>query len=69
MVRVQTRCGSRILPRGWGQFQRLNGADMTKESELVVVRVEALEAFRFSLLIYALSHILETLFLSFLTFS
>ena len=42
MVRVHTRYGSRILPRGWGQFQRLNDADMAKESELLVARVQGL---------------------------
>ena len=69
------RCGSRIWSRG-GQLLRLKVADVAKRSrasEVSILRPEsralkrALEAFGFLMLKYAFSHILETLFLSFLT--
>ena len=70
------RCGSRIWSRGGPQLQRPKVADVAKRSRASEVsnmrpgsraRLRALEAFGFLMLKYAFSHILETLFLSFLT--
>ena len=70
------RCGSRIWSRGGPQLQRPKVADVAKRSHASEVsnmrpgsraRLRALEAFGFLMLKYAFSHILETLFLSFLT--
>ena len=70
------RCGSRIWSRGGPQLLRLKVADIAKRSranEASILRpgsrarLRALEAFGFLMLKYAFSHILETLFLLFLT--
>ena len=70
------RCGSRIWWRGGPQLLRLKVADVAKRSrasEASILRpgsrarLRALEAFGFLMLKYAFSHILETLFLLFLT--
>ena len=70
------RCGSRIWSRGGPQLQRPEVADVAKRSHASEAsnmrpgsraRLRALEAFGFLMLKYAFSHILETLFLSFLT--
>ena len=70
------RCGSRIWSRGGPQLQRPKLADIAKRSRTSEAsnmrpgsraRLRALEAFGFLMLKYAFSHILETLFLSFLT--
>ena len=71
-----SRCGSRIWSRGGPQLLRLKVADVAKQSRASEAsnmrpgsraRLRALEAFGFLMLKYAFSHILETLFLSFLT--
>ena len=73
---IRCRCGSRIWSRGGPQLQRPKVADVAKRSrasEASNMRPgsralkRALEAFGFLMLKYAFSHILETLFLSFLT--
>ena len=70
------RCGSRIRLRGRPQLLRPKVADVAKRScvsEASNLRLgsraclRALEAFGFLMLKYAFSHILETLFLLFLT--
>ena len=70
------RCGSRIWSRGGPQLLRPKVADVAKRSRASEAsnlrpgsraRLRALEAFGFLMLKYAFSHILETLFLSFLT--
>ena len=70
------RCGSRIWSRGGPQLQRPKVADVAKRSRTSKAsnmwpgsraRLRALEAFGFLMFKYAFSHILETLFLSFLT--
>ena len=70
------RCGSRIWSRGGPQLLRPKVADIAKRSrasEASILwpgsraRLRALEAFGFLMLKYAFSHILETLFLLFLT--
>ena len=70
------RCGSRIWSRGGPQLLRPKVADVVKQScasEVSILRagsrahLRALEAFGFLMLKYAFSHILETLFLLFLT--
>ena len=70
------RCGSRIWSRGGPQLLRPKVADIAKRSRASEVsilrpgsraRLRALEAFGFLMLKYAFSHILETLFLLFLT--
>ena len=70
------RRGSRIWSRGGPQLLRLKVADVAKWSHTSEasnlqlgsrVCLRALEAFGFLMLKYAFSHILETLFLSFLT--
>ena len=70
------RCGSRIWSRGGPQLQRPKVANVAKRSRASEAsnmqpgsraRLRALEAFGFLMLKYAFSHILETLFLSFLT--
>ena len=70
------RCGSRIWSRGGPQLLRPKVADIAKRSRTSEVsilwpgsraRLRALEAFGFLMLKYAFSHILETLFLLFLT--
>ena len=70
------RCGSRIWSRGVGQLLRPKIADVAKRGRASEAsnlwpgsraRLRALEAFGFLMLKYAFSHILETLFLSFLT--
>ena len=70
------RCGSRIWSRGGAQLLRPKVADIAKRSRASEVsilrpgsraRLRALEAFGFLMLKYAFSHILETLFLLFLT--
>ena len=70
------RCGSRIWSRGGPQLQRPKVADIAKRSrtsEASNMRpgsragLRALEAFGFLMLKYAFAHILETLFLLFLT--
>ena len=70
------RCGSRIWSRGGPQFLRSTVADVVKRSRVSEVsilwpgsraRLRALEAFGFLMLKYAFSHILDTLFLLFLT--
>ena len=74
--RIPYRCGSRIWSRGGAQLLRPKIADVVKRSCASEVsnlwpgsraRLRALEAFGFLMLKYAFSHILETLFLSFLT--
>ena len=74
--RIHTRCGSRIWSRGGPQLLRPKVADIAKRSrvsEASILRLgsraclRALEAFGFLMLKYAFSHILETLFLLFLT--
>ena len=74
--RTRFRCGSRIWSRGWPQLLRPKVADIAKRScasEASILwpgsraRLRALEAFGFLMLKYAFSHILETLFLLFLT--
>ena len=71
-----SRCGSRIRLRGGPQLLRPKVADVAKRSCTSEAsnlqpgsraRLRALEAFGFLMLKYAFSHILETLFLSFLT--
>ena len=71
------RCGSRIWSRGGPQLLRPTVADVAKRSrasEASILRpgsrarLRALEAFGFLMLKYAFSHILDTLFLLFLTF-
>ena len=71
-----SRCGSRIWSRGGPQLLRPKVADVAKRShasEASILRpgsrarLRALEAFGFLMLKYAFSHILETLFLLFLT--
>ena len=73
---VSVRCGSRIWSRGGPQLLRPKVADIAKRSrtsEASILRpgsrarLRALEAFGFLMLKYAFSHILETLFLLFLT--
>ena len=74
---IKFRCGSRISSRGGrAQLLRLKVADVVKRSHAseasnlwlgTRARLRALEAFGFLMLKYAFSHILETLFLSFLT--
>ena len=70
------RCGSRIWSRGGPQLLRPKVADIAKRSRASKAsilrpgsraRLRALEAFGFLMLKYAFSHILETLFLLFLT--
>ena len=70
------RCGSRIWSRGGAQLLRPKVADVVKRSHAGKAsnlqrgsraHLRALEAFGFLMLKYAFSHILETLFLSFLT--
>ena len=70
------RCGSRIWSRGGPQLLRPKVADIAKRSHASKAsilwpgsraRLRALEAFGFLMLKYAFSHILETLFLLFLT--
>ena len=70
------RCGSRIWSRGGPQLLRPKVADIVKRSrtsEASILRpgsrarLRALEAFGFLMLKYAFSHILEILFLLFLT--
>ena len=70
------RCGSRIWSRGGPRLLRPKVADIAKRSRASEVsilragsraRLRALEAFGFLMLKYAFSHILETLFLLFLT--
>ena len=70
------RCGSRIWSRGGAQLLRPKVADIAKRScasEASILRpgsrahLRALEAFGFLMLKYAFSHILETLYLLFLT--
>ena len=70
------RCGSRIWSRGGPQLLRPKVADIAKRSrasEASILRLgsralkRALEAFGFLMLKYAFSHILETLFVLFLT--
>ena len=65
------------LVKGGPQLLRLKVADVVKRSRMSEVsnlrpgsraRLRALEAFGFLMLKYAFSHILETLFLSFLIF-
>ena len=74
----KSRCGSRIWSRegGGAQLLRPKVADVVKRSRASEVSnlrpgsracLRALEAFGFLMLKYAFSHILETLFLSFLT--
>ena len=72
----RTRCGSRIWSRGGPKLLRPKVADIAKRSRASEVsilwpgsraRLRALEAFGFLMLKYAFSHILETLFLLFLT--
>ena len=74
--RNDCRCGSRIWSRGGPQLLRPKVADIAKRSrasEASILRpgsrarLRALEAFGFLMLKYAFSHILETLFLLFLT--
>ena len=69
-------CGSRIWSRGGPQLLRPKVADIAKwscVSEASILwpgsraHLRALEAFGFLMLKYAFSHILETLFLLFLT--
>ena len=71
-----SRCGSRIWSRGGPQLLRPKVADVVKQSRVSKAnilwpgsraRLRALEAFGFLMLKYAFSHILETLFLLFLT--
>ena len=71
-----SRCGSRIWSRGGPQLLRPKVADIAKRSrasEASILRpgsrarLRALEAFGSLMLKYAFSHILETLFLLFLT--
>ena len=73
---VGSRCGSRIWGQGGSQLLRPKVANVVKWSCASEVsdlqqgsraRLRALEAFRFLMLKYAFSHILETLSLSFLT--
>ena len=70
------RCGSRIRLRGGPQLLRPKVANVAKRSCASEAsnlqpgsraHLRALEAFGFLMLKYAFSHILETLFLSFLT--
>ena len=70
------RCGSRIWSRGGPQLLRPKVAGVAKRSrasEVSILRpgsrasLRALETFGFLMLKYAFSHILETLFLLFLT--
>ena len=72
----KSRCGSRIWSRGRPQLLRLKVPNVTKRSRVSKAsilqpgsraRLRALEAFGFLMLKYAFSHILETLFLLFLT--
>ena len=76
MAISESRCGSRIWSRGGPQLLRPKVADIAKRSrasEASILRpgsracLRALEAFGFLMLKYAFSHILETLFLLFLT--
>ena len=71
------RCGLRIWSRGGAQLLRPKVADVAKCSRASEAsnlqpgsraHLRALEAFGVLMLKYALSYILETLFLSFLTF-
>ena len=75
-IHITLRCGSRIWSRGGPQLLRPKVADVAKRSrasEASILwpgsraRLRALEAFGFLMLKYAFSHILETLFLLFLT--
>ena len=75
-LHICLRCGSRIWSRGGPQLLRPKVADIAKRSrasEASILRpgsrarLRALEAFGFLMLKYAFSHILETLFLLFLT--
>ena len=75
-VYLLLRCGSRIWSRGRPQLLRPKVADVAKRSrasEASILRpgsrasLRALEAFGFLMLKYAFSHILETLFLLFLS--
>ena len=70
------RCGSRIWSRGGPQLLRPKVPDIAKQShasEMSILQpgsrahLRALEAFGFLMLKYAFSHILETLFLLFLS--
>ena len=61
------RCGSRIWSKGGPQLLRPKVADVMKQAICSRGLKRALEAFGFLMLKYAFSHILETLFLSFLT--
>ena len=76
-MRTWDRCGSRIWSRGGPQLLRPTVADVAKRSRVSeasilrpgsMARLRALEAFGFLMLKYAFSHILDTLFLLFLTF-
>ena len=67
-----SRCGSRIWSRG-APASEAKVADIAKRSRASILQpgsracLRALEAFGFLMLKYAFSHILETLFLLFLT--
>ena len=74
--RLMYRCWSRIWSGGGPQLLRPKVADIAKRSRVSKAsilrpgsraRLRALEAFGFLMLKYAFSHILETLFLLFLT--
>ena len=76
MFSMPLRCGSRIWSRGGPQLLRPKVADVAKRSRASEASIlwlgsrahlKALEAFGFLMLKYAFSHILETLFLLFLT--
>ena len=76
LMLCNARCGSRIWSRGGPQLLRPKVADIAKRSRASEVSIlqpgsrahlRALEVFGFLMLKYAFSHILETLFLLFLT--
>ena len=76
VIPYNCRCGSRIWSRGGPQPLRPKVADVAKRSRVSKVSIlrpgsrahlRALEAFGCLMLKYAFSHILETLFLLFLT--
>ena len=76
LIIYNSRCGSRIWSRGGPQLLRPKVADVVKQSHVSKAsnlwpgsraHLRALEAFGFLMLKYAFSHILKTLFLSFLT--
>ena len=76
ILKKLSRCGSRIWSKGGAQLLRPKVANIAKwsctseASNLWLgsrAHLRALEAFGFLMLKYAISHILETLFLSFLT--